>query len=437
MNHASSSIEERLRQSREASYALATLSTARKNEVLNAFASLIEAHADRLLAENAKDIEAQAGHISASMFQRLKLDRAKLAQLARGIRDVATLADPVGRVLARTKLDTGLILVKQSVPLGVIGVIFESRPDVLPQIVSLALKSGNAAVLKGGKEAVHSNRAFAELAETLNQQFPWLPHGWVQLLDSREDVQEMLGFPQYVDLVIPRGSNALVQSIMAATKIPVMGHADGVCHLYVHRPPDLSEGIRIAIDAKAQYPAACNALETLLVDAAIAPEFLPHFAQAANAAGIALKGCPLTRQVLPNIETATEEDWRTEYGDLTLSIRVVDHPEAAIAHINRYGSHHTDAILTSDPVVQESFLDSVDSACVFANASTRFADGFRFGFGAEVGISTSKTHARGPVGLEGLVIYKYKLRGTGQVVADYVGEHPKPFLHEPLNCEEC
>lgn len=427
------SLEESLKNSKNAFLVMATLSTAQKNEALAQFATIIENSADFLLTENRKDIEqAEKDGLTASLYQRLKLDEGKIRQLVQGIRDLINLPDPAGRVLSATKLDDGLILEKQTVPLGVIGIIFESRPDVIPQILSLILKSGNAVVLKGGREAVHSNNAFMKLVGELNQRSNFLPENWATLLDSREAVREMLNYPQYVDLVIPRGSNELVQSIMAATKIPVLGHADGVCHLYAHASADQAQAVKIAVDAKIQYPAACNALETLLVDEAISVEFLPLFYEAAQKAGITLKGCEKTKAVLPSVEPATEADWRAEYGDLTLAVKVVSGLEAAIEHINRYGSHHTDAIAAKDPATLERFMNAVDSACVFANASTRFADGFRFGLGAEIGISTAKTHARGPVGLEGLVIYKYKLRGEGQIVADYAGANAKPFLHEPL-----
>jgi glutamate-5-semialdehyde dehydrogenase len=427
------SIEAMLQATRQASYTLAVLSTEEKNSILSGFARLIEENIPFLLTENQKDLDSQAGQIAPALYQRLKLDEAKLRQLVQGIRDVARLEDPVGKVLDKTLLDDGLILEKITVPLGVVAIIFESRPDVIPQILSLTLKSGNAVVLKGGKEAHHSNHAFMALVQKLNAEFPSLPAAWAQLLDGREAVHEMLHYPQYVDLVIPRGSNALVQSIMAATKIPVLGHADGVCHGYVHPSADIPKAIALALDAKAQYPAACNAMETLLVDEAIAPSFLPRFLKQAAQANLSLKGCENTRQILPSIALATEEDWRTEYGDLTLSLKLVSGLDAAIDHINTYGSHHTEMILAEDTAAQEKFLNRVDSACTFANASTRFADGFRFGLGAEIGISTTKTHARGPVGLEGLVIYKYKLRGNGQVVSDYVGETPREFRHEKLD----
>ena len=425
-------LPERLQQTRTASYTMASLSTAQKNAALAQWADLIERDAEALLAANQKDLAEQEGKISPSMYQRLKLDQGKLMQLAQGTRDVMNLADPAGRILSETRLDTGLVLEKRTVPLGVVGIIFESRPDVIPQILMLILKSGNAVVLKGGREATHSNRAFMALVAKLNAACPDLPNGWAQLIDTRQDVHEMLNYPQYIDLVIPRGSNELVQSIMAATRIPVLGHADGVCHLFAHAQVDADQAIPLIVDAKTQYPAACNAVETLLIDTPIAETFLPKFVKAAEAADITLKGCQTTQRLIPGIEPATDADWRTEYGDNTLAVRVVDGLEAAITHINQYGSHHTDGILTRDTAAQEAFLARVDSACVFANASTRFADGFRFGLGAELGISTAKTHARGPVGLEGLVIYKYLLRGDGQVAASYVGEQARPFLHEPI-----
>ena len=425
-----------LQQSEASFYAMATLSTKEKNAALDAFARLIERHTDALLVANQNDLnEAERNGISPVLYQRLKLDANKLTQLAQGIRDVMQLPDPVGQILSATRLDDDLVLEKQTVPLGVIGIIFESRPDVLPQILSLILKSGNAVVFKGGSEARHSIAAFMEVVAQLNQECPALPPHWATMLDTREAIRGILNYPQYVDLVIPRGSNQLVQSVMEATRIPVLGHADGVCHLYINASANLEQAVAVAIDAKTQYPAACNALETLLVDAAIAPDFFATFAPTAKKAGIALRGCEKTQSLIPGAQPATEADWTTEYGDLTLSVKVVPSLVEAIAHINRYGSHHTDAIVATEPNALETFLNSVDSACVFSNASTRFADGFRFGLGAEIGISTAKTHARGPVGLEGLVIYKYKLRGNGHLVADYVGSGEKRLRAEKLAVE--
>jgi glutamate-5-semialdehyde dehydrogenase len=418
---------------RQASYQMATLSETQKNQALEALASLLEEKLEFLLEANAKDLEqANADQIAPVLAQRLKLDVSKVKQLAKGIRDVVNLPDPVGKTLSKTQLDEGLILEKRSVPLGVIGIIFESRPDVLPQILSLILKSGNAVVFKGGKEAKHSNRAFMALVDELQKRCPYLPSDWAAMLDSREAIRGILNYPQYVDLVIPRGSNALVQSVMESTKIPVLGHADGVCHLYVDASANPEKAIAVAIDAKIQYPAACNALETLLIDEAIAEPFLNRFVSQTEKAGIVLKGCEKTVSLISGVALATEEDWSTEYGDLTLSVKIVSNVDEAIAHINRYGSHHTDVIMANEPKVIEQFFNSVDSACVFSNASTRFADGFRFGLGAEIGISTAKTHARGPVGLEGLVIYKYCLQGSGQVVKDYVGENARPLQAKSL-----
>ncbi len=259
-----------------------------------------------------------------------------------------------------------------------------------------------------------------------------LPSGWAQLIDTREDFHELLRYPEYVDLVIPRGSNELVQMIMDSTQIPVLGHAEGLCHVYVHEAADLGKAVRVALDSKTQYTAVCNSAETLLVDRAVAARFLPEFQEAARSCHVMLRGCDGTREILDGVEAATEEDWRAEYLDLRFAVRVVGGLDDAVEHINRYGSHHTDSIVTEDPEAREAFLARVDSATVMSNASTRFADGFRFGLGAEVGISTLKTHARGPVGLEGLTIYKYLLRGEGQVAADYVGENARPFVHEKI-----
>ena len=402
-----------------------------RSRALWRFAELLEHRRADLLAANRRDLDEQRGQIDAALFQRLQLDDSKIDALAGGVRSLAESPDPVGRVQQRTRLDTGLELERCAVPIGVIGVVFESRPDVIPQILSLVLRSGNVAILKGGREALHSNRAFMQLVDTLNGEFAALPARWATLLESREQIRAILDYPEYVDLVIPRGSNELVRSIQDSTRIPVLGHAEGICHAFVHASAAIEQAVAIAIDSKAQYPSACNALETLLVDRACVARFLPPFAGAADAAGIVLRGCEATRALLPQIAAASERDWRTEYGDLTLAIRVVDGIEAAIEHINRYGSGHTDAILTTDEQAGEQFLDRVDSASVFVNASTRFADGYRFGLGAEVGISTNKTHARGPVGVEGLMIYKYRLRGQGQIVADYSGHNARAFRHEP------
>ncbi|MGE3974238.1 MAG: glutamate-5-semialdehyde dehydrogenase [Bdellovibrionales bacterium] len=425
-------ISKLLKEVKLCSYALANLSTTEKNKALEAFAQEISLNKSWLFQENQKDLSENKGKLSPQLYSRLELTELKLDQLVEGLRDVIRLEDPTKKVLLERQLDDGLILQKISVPIGVLAIIFESRPDVIPQILSLALKSGNAVVLKGGSEAKHSNEAFMKLVQRVTEGLPFLPQQWAQLVDGREAVHEVLKYPQYVDLVIPRGSNELVQKIQQSTKIPVLGHADGICHLYVHETADLALATKVTLDSKTQSPTTCNAVETLLVDRTIASTFLPDFWKQVKAKGVVLKGCAATKGILPDIEAATEQDWKTEYGDLRLSVKVVGNLSEAIQHINGYGSHHTDGIFASLKSVQEHFLEQVDSACVFVNASLRFTDGFRFGFGAEVGISTNKTHARGPVGLEGLVIYKYKVRGSGQVVADYVGPKAKPFQHKDL-----
>ena len=320
------------------------------------------------------------------------------------------------------------LLKRVTCPLGVLGVIFEARPEALIQIVSLAVKSGNGVILKGGKEATRSCQTLtAAIARALatTQVSP----DAVQLLATREEIRALLELDDCVDLIIPRGSNAFVRYVQDHTRIPVLGHADGICHLYIDRAADLEKAIAITVDAKTQYPAACNAIETLLVHQDIAPSFLPAVAAALN--NVELRGDARTREILP-VTPATEADWSTEYSDLILAITVVDSLEAAITHINTYGSKHTDAIITEDPEVAQTFLQQVDAAGVFHNCSTRFADGFRYGFGAEVGISTQKLPPRGPVGLEGLVTYKYQLVGSGHIVATYSGVNAKSFSHRDL-----
>jgi glutamate-5-semialdehyde dehydrogenase len=429
-----SGLEQQLKQAKQAFYQMAKLTTCQKNDALTIMAQLIEANKDKWLAANQQDLTENTTGLDAALQQRLKLDAGKIQQLVQGVEQVVSLADPCGKLLEKTLLDDGLILEKKSVPLGLIGIIFEARPDVMPQILSLILKSGNAVVFKGGAETKHTNQAFMNyVVKPLSQACPYLPEGWATLLESRAEVQAMLAYHQYVDLVIPRGSNQLVQHIMSNTRIPVLGHADGVCHQFVHHTANIPQAIDIAIDSKIQYPAACNALETLLVEQRISPAFLTAFAPQAQAAGITLKACENALPYLPNALPATPEDWVTEYGDTTLAVKVVESLEAAVSHINTYGSHHTDGIICNDDFAQALFLSMVDSASVFANCSTRFADGFRYGLGAEIGISTARTHARGPVGLEGLVSYKYQLIGSGQVVKDYVGTHPKShFKHQSI-----
>ncbi|NJK72001.1 MAG: glutamate-5-semialdehyde dehydrogenase [Synechococcaceae cyanobacterium SM2_3_60] len=419
---------------RTAAQALALTPASTRNAALLAIATAIETHQAEILAANAKDLAAAAvmvseGSLGAAAYARLKLSPSKIATMAAGVRDVAKLADPVGASQWRRELDTGLILERRTYPLGVLAVIFESRPDAVPQIASLALKTGNGVVLKGGREALHSCQCLSELIlQALNDsQTPPALH----LLTTRAETEALLSLDQLIDLVIPRGSNSFVRYVQTHTQIPVLGHADGICHLYVDQAANLEQAVALTVDSKVQYPAACNALETLLVHAAIAPTFLPQVAATLRAVGVEMRGCEQTRALIEAIP-ATELDWQTEYGDLVLAIRIVSDLEAALQHIQTYGSRHTEAIATEDTATAASFLDRVDAAGVFHNASTRFSDGFRYGFGAEVGISTQKMPPRGPVGLEGLVTYKYRLVGAGHCVATYSGEQARSFTHRDL-----
>lgn len=410
---------------------LAVLSTDAKNQAIASIAQALENAAPDILAANQMDCQqAQADGIAKPLYNRLKLDEAKLKCAISGLRDVEKLADPVGEIQIYRELDQGLTLRRITCPLGVLGVVFEARPDAVIQISALAVKSGNAVILKGGKEAINSCR---ELVKAIRQglaQTPVNPEV-VQLLTTRSEIIELLQLDKYVDLIIPRGSNSFVQFVQENTRIPVLGHADGICHLYIDREADISKALPIVIDSKIQYPAACNALETLLVHQDIAPKFLPKIAAELQEKGVELRGDNHSQKIL-DILPATDADWQTEYNDLILSIKVVENLEAAISHINTYGSGHTDGIITEDPEAAQAFMATVDSAGVFHNCSTRFADGFRYGFGAEVGISTQKMPPRGPVGLEGLVTYKYQLIGDGHIVATYTGNNPRPFTHRNL-----
>lgn len=411
---------------------LATLKTPLKNTALLAIAGALRENAQSLAEANQKDLdEAEVVGLAAPLLSRLKFQGEKIAGAAQGLEALAGLPDPVGRTLSARELDQGLDLYQVTCPLGVVAMIFESRPDALVQMAGLALKSGNAVILKGGSEAKHSNRILADLIHKTGVK-AGLPKGWLHLAETREDVKTLLDLHDSVDLIIPRGSNEFVQYIMKNTTIPVLGHADGICHIYVDGNADVEKAIPLIVDSKTQYVAVCNAVETLLVHRDIAPFLLPPLRLALEARAVALRGDAETKKYLPTIDDAVEQDWETEYLDLILSIKVVGSVGEAIDHINTYGSKHTDAIVTEDRGTAEKFMDEVDSANVFWNASTRFADGFRYGLGAEVGVSTAKVHARGPVGLEGLVIYKWKLYGHGQVVAHYAGSNPKSFTHREL-----
>ena len=423
---------------RAAARALARLSAESRNTVLMAEAKAIEDNRERILAANERDCSAAesavaAGSMSQAMFARLRTTDRGIAQMAAQIRGVAQLADPLGRRLAATELDDGLVLYKETCPLGVLGVVFEARPEVVPQVASLALKSGNAVILKGGSEAAHSNEALVSVWRECLAQFPHVPLDSIQLLHTRADVMELLAQVRNVDLIVPRGSRALVEFVAEHSRIPVLGHGEGICHVYVDRAADLKKAMDVTFDAKVQGPAICNAAETLLVHEGIAREFLSPVAAKLKGAGVEIRGCQKTIALLKDdsVVPATEKDWATEYSDLILSIKVVSNLEEAIEHINRYGSRHTDAIVTEDSDAAAQFMSEVDAAGVYQNASTRFADGYRYGLGAELGVSNTKLHARGPMGLEGLTTYKYKLFGNGHTVAEYVkGE--KRFKHRPI-----
>ncbi|MBN2132012.1 MAG: glutamate-5-semialdehyde dehydrogenase [Sedimentisphaerales bacterium] len=424
-------ITERAAAAESASIRLAATKTEAKNAALTQIAKALEDRSSEIVAANREDLAAaERDNLAAPLLKRLKFDEAKLADVCAGVQSLIKLDEPVGKTLAAIELDEGLELYRVSCPIGVIGVVFESRPDALVQISTLCLKSGNGVLLKGGSEAARTNSILAETIAAAGEA-AGLPTGWIQLLETRQDVTEMLALDEHIDLIIPRGSNEFVRYIMSHTNVPVLGHADGICHVYVAADAELEMATRLVVDSKCQYVAVCNAVETLLVDAAIADEFLPMVKGALETNGCRLKGCPRTRAVI-DVEQAGEDDWTTEYLDLLLSVKVVDGLDEAIEHINRYGSGHTDAIVTADRDKAETFMNLVDSADVLWNASTRFSDGFRYGLGAEVGISTNKIHARGPVGLEGLVIYKWKLYGKGQTVAEYAGPNARKFTHKKL-----
>lgn len=420
--------------SRQAAWVLATTDANARNAALLAMADALEKHKAAIFAANEQDVEdAKRDALAAPLLGRLRFGEEKLRQVTEGLHALAKLPDPIGQTTLCREITPGLKLYRVTCPIGVIGVIFESRPDALVQIASLALKSGNAVLLKGGREALRTNRALCDALREAAEA-SGLPADFAQLMESREDVAAMLKEDALIDLIIPRGSNAFVRYIMDNSRIPVLGHADGICHVYVDKAADLPMAVKIAVDSKAQNVAVCNAMETLLVHADVAENYLPPLAEAMREAGVHLKGDAQTRAIIP-CEAATEEDWSTEYLDYILSIRVVDSLDVAIDHINRYGSHHTDCIVTQDDQAAAAFLTRVDSAGVYRNVSTRFADGFVYGFGAEVGIATGKIHARGPMGPEGLTTYKYKLLGNGQLMAE-MKRGERAYTHRLLD-ESC
>jgi glutamate-5-semialdehyde dehydrogenase len=427
---------ESIQRTRTAAITLAKLPTTAKNAALEAISIALEQQTEMILAANQKDIAAaNANQLSSALIARLKLDANKLKGMIAGVRDVIRLEDPIGDRQIHRELDAGLVLERLSCPLGVIGVIFEARPDAVTQIAALGIKSGNGVILKGGSEAVHSCEAIAlvmykALEELFTKQGSVSPNV-VQLLTTRAETLAILKMDKLIDLIIPRGSNQFVRYIQDNTHIPVLGHADGVCHLYVDESADLEKAVVIAVDSKTQYPAACNAIETLLVHEKIADELLPKLAVALSEKNVILKGDQKTQSII-TVLPATEADWQTEYSDLILSIKIVNNLDEAIAHIHSYGSKHTEGIVTENSQTATQFCNQVDAAGVFQNCSTRFADGFRYGFGAEVGISTQKMPPRGPVGLEGLVTYKYQLIGDGHLVETYSGVEAKSFTHQDL-----
>lgn len=405
---------------KEASLKIADISTELKNKALLKIADEIEADKEKVFEANKQDLKAaeelvNKGEITKSTFNRLKLDENKMRDMLQGIRDIASLDDPINKKLLVRELDKDLTLYKVSCPIGVLGIIFEARPDVIAQISSLAIKSANAVILKGGKESINTNKTILSIINKALDKVEGFPKNVIQQVYSRDDVAQMLKCDKYINLIIPRGGNSLVKFIKENTKIPVLGHADGICHIFVDETADIDMAIKVVTDAKTQYPSACNAVETLLIH--------EKFNKKDNL---------LASLQLSEIQLIDKpESWAHEYGDKILSFKTVKNVDEAIEHINTYGSGHTDSIITKNIENAEKFMNKVDSAGVYFNASTRFADGFRYGFGAEVGISTNKTHARGPVGLEGLTIYKYKLIGNGQIVGDYASGE-KQFHHKDL-----
>jgi glutamate-5-semialdehyde dehydrogenase len=430
------SIAEIASAAKTASIQLAAVETSVKNAALAEIAKALKQNSDKIISANKKDLaDAGKNNLSTPLLKRLKFDENKIADVVAGIESLIKLDDPVGKTLSAIELDADLELYKVSCPIGVIGVIFESRPDALVQISTLCLKSGNAVLLKGGSEAQHTNKILADTIREASEK-AGIPKGWLGLMETRAEVTEILKMDEYIDLLVPRGSNEFVRYIMDNTNIPVLGHAEGICHVYVDSDADLEMAIKIAVDSKCQYVAVCNAVETLLVDEKIARQFLPKVKASLEEKNVKIRGCEKTASII-RVKPATAKDWSTEYLDYIISIKIVDGLDEAIEHINRYGSRHTDTIVTANREKAKKFMDLIDSANVFWNASTRFSDGYRYGLGAEVGISTNKIHARGPVGLEGLVIYKWKLLGKGQIVADYSGSKAKKFTHKKLqkDCE--
>ncbi|MEI0596834.1 glutamate-5-semialdehyde dehydrogenase [Brachyspira pilosicoli] len=425
-----------VKNAKDSTYKLQSLSTDIKNKALLEIADKLEQNKNIIFEANKKDLEyakklLDENKISLSMFNRLKLDENKMIDIISGIKDVVKLEDPINKVLLETELDDNLLLKKISCPIGLIAVIFEARPDVISQISSLCIKSSNAVILKGGAEGENTNKAIFNIINETLESIEDFPKNSVNLVFTRDDIKELLSMDKYVDLIIPRGGNSLVQYIKSNTNIPVLGHADGICHLYIDESANQEKALKICLDSKVQYPSACNAVETILINKNIANEYLPKLYNLFKENNIKMNGCEEVRKILNQSDIGEVKEWHLEYGDKEVSLKIVENTEEAYNHINKYGSHHTDSIVSENKDNIEKFMTYVDSANVYANTSTRFSDGFRYGFGAEVGISTNKTHARGPVGLEGLTIYKYKLFGNYQIVDDYVS-HRASFKHKRI-----
>ena len=419
-----SNVIEIAKKAKEASIFALQMSTKIKNDALYKIADAINLNKNKIILANNFDLNnakslLEKGKITQSAYNRLKLDENKLRDMIQGVRDIAALEDPINKVIWEKDIAQGINLKKVSCPIGVIGVIFEARPDVISQISALAIKSSNAVILKGGSEAEKTNAAIFKIITSTLSEIDDFPENMINLIFSREDVKIMLDADKYIDLIIPRGSNSLVSFIKSNTKIPVLGHADGICHIYIDEFADISKVVPIIIDAKCQYPSACNSVETVLINRKVKDKILPFLIKSLRENSVVINSDEEIKQEYSNDINSVVCDWHKEYGEKILSLKIVENIEEAISHINKFGSGHTDCIITENDLNAEKFMMFVDSAGVYKNISTRFADGFRYGFGAEVGISTNKTHARGPVGLEGLTIYKYKLFGNGDIVNDF------------------
>jgi glutamate-5-semialdehyde dehydrogenase len=430
-------VKVKVEEARGVSSKMPSLPAETKNSALNAIAEGFMEKRLAIFEANKKDLEAAEellarGEINEAFFNRLRLDEDKLNSIVDMMRSVAKLEDPVLKTDYAVELDNGLELYRVSSPIGVIGVIFESRPDALPQIASLCLKSGNTVLLKGGIESKNTNTILYSIIKEVTES-AGIPPGWIHLLEERSQVSRLLALDGYVDLIIPRGSNAFVRYIQENTRIPVLGHSEGVCHIYVDEGADITRAVEVCNDAKVQYPSVCNAVDTIVIHRDLAPSLIPPLVEKLKGNGVEIRGDKGTREISREVIEASEDEWGSEYLDYIVSLKIVDDMDEAIKHINRYGSHHTDAIITEDKAEAMKFISEVDSASVMWNASTRFSDGYRYGLGAEVGISTGKIHARGPTGLEGLLIYKYHLVGNGHTVKNYTGSDGRAFTHKTLN----